>query len=62
MKRGDDGSLTLYIQSDSPGADKEANWLPGPKKGGFKLALRFYGPKKEVIDGTCKPPAVQLAK
>ena len=36
MKFGDDGSLTIYIQNNSPGKDKEANWLPSPKKGGAK--------------------------
>ena len=41
MKLGNDGSLTIYIQSQSPGADKESNWLPAPEAGGFKLALRL---------------------
>jgi len=58
-KLGDDGSLTLYIQGDSPGADKESNWLPSPKQGPFKIALRLYIPKQPVADGTWKPPAVQ---
>jgi hypothetical protein len=57
MKSGDDGSLTIYIQSESPGPDKEANWLPAPK-GAFKLAMRLYAPKKEVADGTWAPPSV----
>ena len=61
MKPGNDGSLTIYIQSESPGADKQANWLPSPKTGTFKLALRLYVPKKPVTDGTWKPPAVQRA-
>jgi hypothetical protein len=56
---GADGSLTLYIQSKSPGAGKERNWLPAPKDGPFKLALRLYIPKQPVADGTWKPPAVQ---
>jgi len=59
MKLGDDGSLTIYIQRNSPAADKESNWLPSPKQGQFKLALRLYGPKKQVAEGTWKPPAVQ---
>ena len=54
-----DGGLTLYIQSDSPGKDKESNWLPAPKDAGFKLALRLYAPKKEVADGTWAPPPVK---
>ena len=58
MKFGDDGSLIIFIQSDSPGKDQESNWLPAPKNAEFKLALRLYAPKKEVADGTWKPPAV----
>jgi hypothetical protein len=62
LKVDRDGSLTLYIQSESPGADKARNWLPAPKEGAFKLALRLYVPKKQVADGTWKPPAVQRVK
>ena len=54
-----DGGLTLYIQTDSPGKDKESNWLPAPKDAGFKLALRLYAPKKAVVDGTWAPPPVK---
>ena len=46
-----DGSLDLYIQSDSPGADKEANWLPVAKEP-FTLLMRLYSPKAEVLDGS----------
>ncbi len=56
-----DGGLTLYIQSDSPGKDKESNWLPAPQNAGFKLALRLYAPKKAVADGTWAPPPVKRA-
>ena len=59
MKFGDDGSLTIYIQNEMPGADKQTNWLPAPKEGDFKLALRLYAPKKEVADGTWVPPAIK---
>jgi hypothetical protein len=55
-----DGSLTLYFQNESPGADKEANWLPAPK-GEFLPMLRMYWPKEtspSIIDGSWKPPAV----
>jgi hypothetical protein len=41
---------------------KESNWLPAPDKGGFKMALRLYAPKKNVIDGSWVPPAVKKAK
>ncbi|MGZ3294566.1 MAG: DUF1214 domain-containing protein [Xanthobacteraceae bacterium] len=47
-----DGSLTIYIQTDGPGADRQANWLPAPKEGGFKLALRLFARRSEVSDGT----------
>jgi len=55
-----DGSLTLYFQNESPGADKEANWLPAPK-GDFVLMLRMYWPKDtspSIINGTWKIPKV----
>lgn len=53
-----DGSLNLYVQSDSPGADKEANWLP-VAKAPFTLLMRLYSPKAEVLDGSWTPPAVR---
>ena len=59
MKFGDDGSLTIYIQNQAPGADRQANWLPAPKEGDFRLALRLYAPKNEVADGTWSPPAIK---
>ncbi|HEY9226877.1 MAG TPA: DUF1254 domain-containing protein [Gemmatimonadaceae bacterium] len=55
---GEDGSLTLFIQNESPGADKESNWLPAPS-GLFHVALRLFWPKKEAIDGTWRPPAIE---
>ena len=56
-----DGSVILYLQADSPGVDKEANWLPAPR-GEFKLVLRVYGPSKEqpsILDGSWEPPPVK---
>ncbi|WP_136806764.1 DUF1254 domain-containing protein [Desulfosediminicola flagellatus] len=58
MKPNSDGSLTIYIQSESPGKEKEANWLPAPKTGPFKLAMRLYVPKESVRDGGWVPPAL----
>ncbi len=55
-----DGSLTLYFQNESPGADKQANWLPAPK-GAFIPMLRMYWPKESspsILNGTWKIPAL----
>jgi len=59
-----DGSLTLYIQKDSPGKDKESNWLPAPN-GPIYLVMRLYWPKETppsilpVGKGTWQPPGVK---
>lgn len=61
LKSNDDGSLDLYIQNESPGKDKEANWLPAPK-GGFILMMRLYRPREKnpsIIDGSWIPPGVR---
>jgi hypothetical protein len=63
LKENDDGSVTLHLQNESPGADNESNWLPAPK-GKFVLMLRLYWPKEtdpSILDGTWKPPAVRRA-
>ena len=60
FKYGSDGSLTLYVQKDSPGAAKEANWLPAPD-GPFYAILRIYMPAPEVVSGTWKKPQMQRA-
>jgi hypothetical protein len=54
-----DGSLDLYIQASSPGADKEENWLPAPAGGPFNLVVRIFWPKESVLDSTYKVPPVR---
>src|SRR5438477_1829377 len=67
LKKNPDGSLTLYIQKDSPGADKEANWLPAPNDTIY-LVMRLYWPKTEPPsilppgEGTWRPPGIVKAK
>jgi len=67
MKKNEDGSLTLYIQKDSPGPDKEANWLPAPDDKIY-LVMRLYWPKTEAPsilpagEGSWQPPGVQVAQ
>jgi hypothetical protein len=61
LKANPDGSVDLYIQHESPGADKESNWLPAPKDK-FVLMLRLYWPDEKdpsIIDGTWTIPHVQ---
>ncbi len=67
MKKNPDGSVRLYIQKDSPGKDKESNWLPAPN-GPVYLVMRLYWPKTEppsvlpAGEGTWKPPAIVASK
>ncbi|AML52855.1 DUF1254 domain-containing protein [Falsihalocynthiibacter arcticus] len=53
-----DGGITFYIQNESPGKDKEANWLPAPK-GPFWSILRLYWPKEDALNGDWKAPAAE---
>jgi hypothetical protein len=62
LKLNEDGSLTLYIQRDSPGKERESNWLPAPKEGGFSMNLRLYWPKPEALAGTWQPATVKEVK
>ena len=59
---GADESLTIYIQAESPGAAKDDNWLPTPRTGAFKLYLRLYGPKQQVLESNWALPAVEQVK
>ena len=66
MKKNPDGSLTIYVQKDSPGKGKESNWLPAPNDLIY-LVMRLYWPKTEAPsvlpagEGTWKPPAIVVA-
>ena len=59
LKYNADGSLDIYIQAGSPGADKEANWLPCPPSDPFNLTIRVYQPETALLDGSYKIPAVR---
>jgi hypothetical protein len=67
MKKNADGGVTLYIQKDSPGPDREANWLPAPNDTIY-LVMRLYWPKPEppsilpAGEGTWKPPGIVKVK
>jgi hypothetical protein len=61
LKTNPDGSTDLYIQKDSPGPDKESNWLPAPA-GKFILMLRMYWPNENrpsIINDTWTIPPVK---
>jgi hypothetical protein len=60
MKMNADGSLTLYFQHETPGTDKETNWVPTPTDE-FSLYIRAYWPKEEVLNASWKPPTVSRA-
>lgn len=62
LKFGPDGSVEIYVQSDSPGADLESNWLPAPAKGTLGVTMRLYAPMPQALDGRWNPPAVKRVK
>ena len=55
---GDDGSVTIFMQHGSPGADKESNWLPAPE-GNFRPVIRAYQPGPAILDGSYTFPKVK---
>ena len=61
LTKNADGSVDLYIQSESPGDDKEANWLPAPATGQWNLTMRLYSPQSVVAEGKWNPPGLQAA-
>ena len=61
FKKDADGGLTLIIQNESPGKDKEANWLPAPK-GPFSMIMRLYWPKEEATEGKWTAPPMERVK
>jgi hypothetical protein len=61
FKKDADGGLTLIIQNESPGKDKESNWLPAPK-GPFVMAMRLYWPKEKATEGKWSAPLAQQVK
>ncbi len=60
LKTNSDGSLTIYVQHNSPGPDKASNWLPAPD-GPIYMVMRLYLPKKDALDGTWKPAVITQA-
>lgn len=58
LQYGSDGSLTLYIQRESPGFGKESNWLPTPQKGPFRPIMRLYQPQRPILDGSYTLPGI----
>lgn len=57
----EDGGITFYMQHESPGKDKEANWLPAPEAP-FSVVMRLYWPKEEALDGSWKQPQLKMVE
>jgi hypothetical protein len=62
MQAGTDGSLTIHVQSESPGGAKESNWLPAPKDADFSLYIRAYWPKPPILEEKWMPPKIQRVR
>lgn len=60
IKKDADGGVTIYIQSATPGPEKESNWLPSTSKGSFFLVMRTYIPGPDIVDQGWAPPPVLL--
>jgi len=58
LKKDADGGVTLYLQHDSPGPDKQSNWLPAPN-GPFMAAMRYYWPKPALLQGQWTSPQIE---
>lgn len=61
LKLGPDGSLTIYVQPNAPGADKESNWLPAPAED-YSLYIRAYWPMESIVNGEWVPPTIKSSK
>lgn len=59
LKFNGDGSLDLYIQHDSPGQDRESNWLPSPASGQIGPTMRIYAPRQSILNGSWVPPPIK---
>jgi hypothetical protein len=59
LKYEADGSVTIYMQKDNPGPEKESNWLPTPQTGNFRPIMRMYQPQEPILDGTYLLPAIK---
>jgi len=61
LKKGADGSMTLYIQKSSPAKARVSNWLPAPD-GPIYMVMRLYWPKGEALSGAWSPPEIVAVK
>ncbi|MDV2984208.1 UNVERIFIED_CONTAM: DUF1214 domain-containing protein, partial [Methylobacteriaceae bacterium AG10] len=62
LKTNGDGSVDIFLQSSSPGKDKETNWLPTPQLGSFFMVLRMYGPEGALAEGTWRSPQPEIVE